>query len=70
MGLKGFEGTMLENVARSYQAIQENADDEYAALAKCNAAISHLESLEKEAEGGSGNGSSSLILLVLPAFSQ
>lgn len=51
-----FEGSMLERVARSYHAVQEKTADEYGALSKYSAAVSRIESLEKEAEGGAGNG--------------
>ncbi|KAG0586925.1 hypothetical protein KC19_2G127900 [Ceratodon purpureus] len=52
-----FEGSMLERVARSYQAVQEKSADEYGALLKYSAAVSQIESLEKEAEGCAGNES-------------
>lgn len=52
-----FEGSMLERVARSYHAVQEKTADEYGALSKYSAAVSQIECLEKEAEGGAGNGS-------------
>lgn len=51
-----FEGSMLERVARSYHAVQEKTADEYGALSKYSAAVAQIESLEKEAEGGVGNG--------------
>lgn len=51
-----FEGSMLERVARSYHAVQEKTADEYGALSKYSAAVSQIECLEKEAEGGAGNG--------------
>lgn len=56
MVLQVFEGSILETVARSYQAIQEKSGDEYDAMSKCTAAMSQIESLEKEAEGATGDG--------------
>lgn len=55
-GLKIFEGTWLERVAKSYQAAQEKAADEHVAHSKCSAAFSLILSLEKEAEDGAANG--------------
>jgi regulator of Ty1 transposition protein 103 len=54
-----FEGGILERVARSYQAVQDNAAEEDAALADSNAAITHVESLQKKAENHTGKGSPS-----------
>ncbi|CAM6073303.1 unnamed protein product [Sphagnum tenellum] len=51
-----FEGGILERVARSYQAVQDNAAEEDAALADCNAAITRVESLQKKAENHTGKG--------------
>ena len=51
-----FEGSMLERVARSYHAVQEKAADEHGAMSKYFAAVSQIENLKKEAEGGVGNG--------------
>lgn len=51
-----FEGSMLEGVARSYHAVQEKNADENGALSVFSAAVSRIESLEKEAEAGAGNG--------------
>jgi len=56
---KVFEGGILERVARSYQAVQDNAAEEDAALADCNAAITRVESLQKKAENHTGKGSPS-----------
>lgn len=76
-----FEGSMLERVARSYHAVQEKTADEYGALLKYSAAVSQIESLEKEAEGGAVNGITFLLdsisnnskvlmsyLLIMPNF--
>jgi len=49
-----FEGGMLERIARSYQAVQDNVAEEDAALANCNAAITRVESLQKKAENSTG----------------
>jgi hypothetical protein len=54
---KVFEGGMLERIARSYQAVQDNVAEEDAALANCNAAITCVESLQKKAENSTGKGS-------------
>ena len=43
-------------MARSYHAVQERTADEYGALSKYSAAVSQIESLEKEVEGGAGIG--------------
>jgi hypothetical protein len=51
---KVFEGGMLERIARSYQAVQDNVAEEDAALANCNAAITRVESLQKKAENSTG----------------
>ncbi len=56
--VKVFEGGMLERIARSYQAVQDNVAEEDAALANCNAAITRVESLQKKAENSTGKGSS------------
>ncbi len=48
---------MLERIARSYQAVQDNVAEEDAALANCNAAITRVESLQKKAENSTGKGS-------------
>ncbi|CAK9197995.1 unnamed protein product [Sphagnum jensenii] len=47
---------MLERIARSYQAVQDNVAEEDAALANCNAAITRVESLQKKAENSTGKG--------------
>jgi hypothetical protein len=48
---------MLERIARSYQAVQDNVAEEDAALANCNAAITRVESLQKKAENSTGKAS-------------
>lgn len=53
---QSFEGTLLERVARSYQAAHEKSVDEYGAVSKCNEALSMVVNLEKEAEAAGGNG--------------
>lgn len=50
------EGSMLERVARSYHAVQEKSAEEHGAMSKYYAAVSQIESLEKEAEGSADNG--------------
>jgi len=50
------EGSMLERVARSYHAVQEKSAAEHDTISKYYAAVSQIESLEKEAQGGAGNG--------------
>lgn len=67
-GLKVFEGTFLERVAKSYQAAHEKAVDEYGALSKCSAALSLVVSLEKEAENGAANGIWTLSILFTIEF--
>lgn len=51
-----FEGSMLERVARSFHAVREKTADEYGALSKYSAAMSHVETLEKEVGVIAGNG--------------
>lgn len=66
--MKVFEGTLLEQVAKSYQAAQEKSVDEYGALSKCSAALSMVVSLEKEAENGAANGMWTKSILFTIAF--
>lgn len=55
-----FEGSMLERVARSFHAVREKTADEYGALSKYSAAMSHVETLEKEVGVIAGNASPSI----------
>lgn len=57
--LKGPVG-FLEKFAAAYQAVQDGQTEEDEALQNCNYAISHVESLEKEAESRNSAGTFSL----------